>query len=89
MNPRYPIYIISKGRWESRLTSKALEKMQVPYRIVIEPQEYFEYSSVIDPDKILQLPFSNLGKGYEFCCADRCKICWMAEKNQPFSLVIA
>ena len=63
MNNKYPIYIISKGRWESRLTSKALEKMQVPYRIVIEPQEHFEYSSVIDPDKILQLPFSNLGKG--------------------------
>ena len=27
MNPKYPVYIISKGRWESRLTSKALEKM--------------------------------------------------------------
>ena len=25
MNPEYPVYIISKGRWESRLTSKALE----------------------------------------------------------------
>jgi hypothetical protein len=40
MNPRYPVYIISKGRWDSRLTSKALETINVPYRIVIEPQEY-------------------------------------------------
>ena len=63
MNPRYPIYIISKGRWESRLTSKALEKMNVPYRIVIEKQEYDEYAKVIDSSKILVLPFSNLGLG--------------------------
>lgn len=60
---KYPIYIISKGRWKSRQTSRALEKMNVPYRIVIEPQEYEQYSSVIDSEKILQLPFSNLGKG--------------------------
>jgi hypothetical protein len=63
MNPNYPVYIISKGRWESRLTSKALEKMQVPYHIVIEPQEYDSYSAVIDKNKILVLPFSNLGQG--------------------------
>jgi hypothetical protein len=63
MNPDYPVYIISKGRWESRLTSKALEKMSVPYHIVIEPQEYGQYSAVIDPAKIFVLPFSNLGQG--------------------------
>jgi hypothetical protein len=63
MNPQFPVYIISKGRWESRLTSKALEEMNVPYRIVIEPQEFKKYSSVIDPQKILVTPFSNLGQG--------------------------
>lgn len=63
MRPNYPVYIVSKGRWESRLTSKALEKMGVPYRIVIEPQEYDNYSAVINPEKILALPFSNLGQG--------------------------
>lgn len=60
---RYPIYIISKGRWESRLTSKALERMHVPYSIVIEPQEYDNYAAVIDSKNILVLPFSNLGQG--------------------------
>lgn len=60
---KYPIYIISKGRWESRLTSKALEKMNVPYHIVIEPQEYDQYAAVIDSKKIYVLPFSNLGLG--------------------------
>lgn len=63
MNPEYPIYIVSKGRWDSRLTSKALEKIGVPYKIVIEPQEYDDYSAVIHPEKILVLPFANLGQG--------------------------
>jgi hypothetical protein len=60
---RYPIYIISKGRSESRLTSKALENLGIPYRIVIEPQEYDLYAQHIDKEKILVLPFSNLGQG--------------------------
>lgn len=63
MNPEYPVYIVSKGRWETRLTSKALERMKVPYRIAVEPQEYDQYASVIDPSKILVLPFSNHGLG--------------------------
>ena len=40
MNPKYPLYIVSKGRADSRLTSKALEEMKGPYFIVIEEQEY-------------------------------------------------
>lgn len=63
MNPRYPIYVISKGRWDSRLTSRTFDRMRMPYRIVIEPQEYDQYAAVIDPAQILVLPFSNLGLG--------------------------
>ena len=63
LNPKYPVYIISKGRWKSRLTSKALEKINVPYHIVVEPQEYDNYANVIESEKILKLPFSNLGQG--------------------------
>lgn len=63
MNPNYPIYVISKGRWESRLTSKALEQMKISYHIVVEQQEYDNYSAVIDPEKIYVLPFNNLGLG--------------------------
>lgn len=63
IDPRYPIYVISKGRWKSRLTAKSLEEMNVPYRIVVEPQERDQYAAVIDPAKILVLPFSNLGQG--------------------------
>lgn len=56
MKNKYPIYIISKGRWESRLTSKALEYMNVPYLIIVEENEYEFYSQVIDVEKILILP---------------------------------
>lgn len=63
MELKYPIYIISKGRSDTRLTSKTLEMMNVPYNIVIEPQEYDDYAAVINPKKILTLPFSNLGQG--------------------------
>lgn len=60
MNPNFPVYIVSKGRHESRLTSKALEHMGVPYSIVVEQQEREAYAAVIDPKKILVLPQSYL-----------------------------
>jgi hypothetical protein len=70
MNPNYPIYIVSKGRWATRLTSKALEEMNVPYYIIVEQQEYDNYASVIEHKNILVLDrkyqdcydtFDNLG----------------------------
>jgi hypothetical protein len=55
INPEYPVYIVSKGRWDSRMTSRALEAMNVPYFIVVEEQERDAYAAVIDPAKILVL----------------------------------
>lgn len=55
MKPQFPIYIPSKGRWESRLTAKALDAMGVPYRLIIEEQERDAYASVIDPSRLLVL----------------------------------
>jgi hypothetical protein len=66
MNPEYPIYIVSKGRWDTRLTSKALEKANIPYYIIIEKQEYQNYANVIDPKKILILPTEYQDK-YDTC----------------------
>lgn len=62
-NPKYPVYIVSKGRADSRLTARCFERLGMPYYIVIEPQDYDEYACVIDPKKILVLPFSNHGDG--------------------------
>lgn len=61
--PKYPIYIISKGRWKSPLTAMSLERMGIDYRIVVEPLEYSEYCKKISKEKIIVLPFDNLGQG--------------------------
>lgn len=63
VQPRYPIYVISKLRSDSRKTSRSLERINVPYFMVIEPQDFDAYSCVIDKSKILVLPFSNHGDG--------------------------
>ena len=63
LNPKYPVYIISKGRWERRQTARAMEMMKIPYKIVVEPLEYNNYAAVINPENILTLPFDNLGQG--------------------------
>lgn len=55
MQPNCPIYIVSKGRADSRLTSRTLEAMGTPYYIVIEEQEFDAYAAVIDKKKILVL----------------------------------
>lgn len=92
MNPKYPVYIISKGRWESRLTSKALEQRGITYRIVVEPQERAQYAAVIDPAKILTLPFSNLGQGgiparnwvWEHAISEGAARHWILDDNMPY-----
>jgi hypothetical protein len=55
MNPQFPIYIVSKGRWESRLTMKTLDAMKTPYRVIIEEQEFDKYAAVINPKQLLIL----------------------------------
>lgn len=71
--PRYPVYVISKGRWKSRMTVKALERIKVPFEIVVEPQEYDKYAEHIDPKKILKLPKEGFGGG---CSIPARNWCW-------------
>ena len=61
--PKYPIYIISKGRWSNPLTANALDAMGINYKVVVEPLEYDNYCKSISKDKLLVLPFNNLGQG--------------------------
>jgi hypothetical protein len=61
MNPEYPVYVISKGRWANCLTVRELKAMKVPFRLVVEPSEYEKYKPVAND--ILILPFDNLNQG--------------------------
>ena len=69
MNPQFPLYIVSKGRWsdESRKTSQALEQMRVPHNIVVEQKEYDLYRAAVGPlVRILVLP-DTYKPDYELC----------------------
>jgi len=52
---RYPIYIISKGRYKRRPTANTLERLEVNYYIVVEKHEYEEYKKVVKGE-VLILP---------------------------------
>lgn len=89
MNPIYPVYVISKGRADTRLTVRSLENIGVPHSVVIEPQEYDAYAAVMDPGKLVVLPFSNLGQGsiparnfvWEHAKATGAKRHWILDDN--------
>lgn len=61
MYPKYPLFVPTKGRWESCYTIKALEKIGIPYKAVIERQEYDQYAAIIKPENIIILPHQNEG----------------------------
>lgn len=68
-SPKYPIYIVSKGRSDSMYTSRSLAKMKVHHYIVIEPQDEADYEKALDTFdirkyvKLIIAPFSNHGDG--------------------------
>ena len=60
--PKYPIFIPTKGRYESLLTIKAFDYIGVDYKAVVEPQEYDNYAAAMKfPDNILTLPHRDKG----------------------------
>lgn len=61
--PKYPVYVISKGRAYNPITAKVFEKAGIDYRIVVEPQESQEYIAALSESRVLVTPFSNLGLG--------------------------
>lgn len=61
MNPRYPVFVPTRGRWESRLTIRAFENIGIPYTAVVEAQQYDQYAAVVDPSKLLVLPHQDKG----------------------------
>ena len=67
MNPQWPIFIPSKGRWESRITVKSLIAARVPFRVIVEEQELPKYATVIDKQYLLTLP-EKYRSTYNACC---------------------
>ena len=67
--PRYPIYIPSKGRAGESQTAKMFDRSGTDYRVVVEPQDIDAYSKVIKRDRLIVLPKNDQGLVYarNFC----------------------
>lgn len=63
MNPKYPVYVISKGRSNSCLTARELNAMNVPFYLVVEPSEHEQYKGVASNIIVLPENFSEMNKG--------------------------
>ena len=77
---KYPIYIISKGRFENPITANEFEKAGIDYFIAVEPQEKDEYIKALGEKRVLVLPFANLGLG----SYPARNFCWEHSKQQGF-----
>lgn len=63
LDPKYPVYVISKGRYDCGHTAKFLIQDKVPFYLVVEPQEEDLYREHIPQANLLLTPFKNLGLG--------------------------
>lgn len=61
MNNKYPVFIPSKGRWETPLTANAFKKIGQSFKLVIEKQEYSQYSRKFIDDELLVVPHRDKG----------------------------
>lgn len=55
IQPKFPIYIPSKGRFDSRLTMRHLDAMRVPFRVIVEEPEYKAYAAAVGSQRLLVL----------------------------------
>lgn len=68
MDLEFPVYIVSKGRHDSSLTSKALSAMRVAHFVVVEPQEVQPYERALRGSLATVIPLDMSYKSkYETC----------------------
>lgn len=86
---RYPICIPSKGRADCQKTGKALDQMGVEYRFFVESDEYEQYCMHLGAERVVSMPFNNLGQGsiparnfiWEWAKAAGAKRHWTVDDN--------
>lgn len=55
MKNKYPIYIVSKNRWDNCKTADVLERVGVDYHLVVEEDQVDKYAEYYDRSKLLIL----------------------------------
>lgn len=87
MNPKFPIFIPSKGRSDTLLTVGMFNRLGVPYTVFVEKPEYDLYAERIEPDKIHILPHKDKGltatRNYiwDFAAANNHEYFWTFDDN--------
>jgi len=61
MKNKYPVFIPTKGRYENPITIRMFQSHKIDFKIVIEPQEYDNYSKIVDTSQIIVTPHQNKG----------------------------
>lgn len=61
---KYPIYVPSKARSEIKLTTKALNDVNLHFYVVVEPQDAADYYKEYPEDKIVVMEKNDQGIGY-------------------------
>lgn len=86
---RYPICIPSKGRATCQKTGRALDRMGVSYRFFVEETEADQYRSTLGSDRVVEMPFHDLGQGsvparnfiWEWCKEREYRRHWTVDDN--------
>lgn len=61
MNNDFPVFIPTKGRYKTPFTIHVFQRLGVPFKAVIEEQEYRQYVEIISKDQIIVLPHRDKG----------------------------
>lgn len=61
---QFPMYVPSKGRSDLKLTTKALSDVDIPFYVVVEPQDYNDYLEHYDSTQLVKMDEDDQGIGY-------------------------
>jgi len=60
---KYPVCVPSKGRAALQTTGRLLDRLGVAHKFFVEETEYDTYCEHLGPDRVVELPFHDLGRG--------------------------
>jgi len=86
---KYPVCIPSKGRADVQTTGKLLDQLGVSYKFFVEETEAEEYIKHLGKNKVVVMPFHDLGRGsvparnyiWEWCKKRGFKRHWTVDDN--------
>lgn len=87
MKPRYPIFIPTKGRYDSRLTIRGFQNIGLDFKIVVEEQEFDLYAPHVEKNQILVVPHRDKGLTvtrnwiWDYACSLGVKRFWTFDDN--------